>query len=87
MLPMTTCLARLGSRFSLQFDPVLLREVWPEYIFETSLEQSFLMTLENQARWAIRRNRATAREVPNILNFIYRDALQDVAPAAVTVIR
>lgn len=72
---------------SLQFDPVLLREVWPEYIFETSLEQSFLMTLENQARWAIRRNRATAREVPNIVNFIYRDALQDVAPAAVTVIR
>lgn len=72
---------------TLQFDPMLLREVWDEYIFEISLEQSLLMTLENQARWAIRHNKTAAREVPNLLDYLYLDALQEVNPAAVTIIR
>lgn len=67
-------------------DAAGLKELWPQYRFNVTLDQSLLLTLEDESRWAIR-NKLTGRtDMPNYLNYIYLDALQAVSPAAVTII-
>jgi NitT/TauT family transport system substrate-binding protein len=46
-----------------------------------------LILLEDQARWRIEQGLTDATEVPNYLSFIYLDALEEVKPEAVTIIR
>lgn len=58
---------------------------WESTIFKAALQPSLLMSLEDQARWAIRNNLTDAKTVPNFLNFIYFDGLAAVDPAAVTI--
>lgn len=65
----------------------LLNEIVPSYQFRLSLDQSFLTTLENQAHWALERKITRAAEMPNFLNAIYPDALQEIDPENVTLIR
>jgi hypothetical protein len=45
-----------------------------------------LITLEDEARWAIKNNLTSATEVPNYLDYIYFDALDEVKPEAVGII-
>jgi len=60
---------------------------WPKQEFTVILEQSMLITFEDQARWRINNNLTTATEVPNYLDYIYFDVLEEVEPDAVTIIR
>jgi NitT/TauT family transport system substrate-binding protein len=55
--------------------------------FTVALNQSLIILLEDQARWAIKRRLVEAREVPNFLELISADALATVRPEAVSVIR
>jgi NitT/TauT family transport system substrate-binding protein len=67
-------------------DTVDLKEVWPSYRYNVTLDQSLILALEDETRWAQRNKLTTRTDVPNYLNHIHLQALQDVAPAAVTVI-
>lgn len=60
---------------------------WDNYSFRVSLDQSLLLTLEDEARWAIKNDLTPATKVPNYLDFIYLDALEVVKPEAITIIR
>lgn len=60
---------------------------WDDFTFELSLNQSFLVNIEDEARWAIRNKLTDKTGVPNYLDYIYIDALESVKPDAVTVIR
>jgi len=63
-----------------------LKELWPTYRFNVTLDQSLLLTLEDETRWAIK-NQLTARpDIPNYLNYLYLDGLEAVKPESVTVI-
>ena len=62
-------------------------ELWNDYEFRVSLSQSLLVTMEDQARWAIQNNLTDATEVPNYLDYIYMDALLGVRPEAIGIIR
>ncbi len=55
--------------------------------FDLTLDQALLVDLENQARWLIRRGYTAQTEVPDYLELIYPDALSQVKPTAVTLIR
>lgn len=55
---------------------------WDDYAFNLILDQSFLMTLEDEARWAIRSKMTEKKESPNYLRYIYQDALRAVKPEA-----
>jgi ABC-type nitrate/sulfonate/bicarbonate transport system substrate-binding protein len=68
-------------------DPNLLNELTASYHFKLSLEQSFLTTLENQAYWALKGNYGSGKEMPNFLNYIYPEALYEINPGSVTIIR
>jgi NitT/TauT family transport system substrate-binding protein len=69
-----------------KIDAASLKEQWPQYRFNITLDQSLLLALEDESRWAIRNKLTSRTDMPNYLNFFYLDALQAVSPAAVTVI-
>jgi len=63
-----------------------LQELWPSYRFNVTLDQSLLLTLEDETRWAIKNQLTDRSHIPNYLDHVYPDALEAVTPAAVTVI-
>lgn len=78
---------RKATAEAIRIEPAQLGEYWSDYEFGATLDQAFVLTLENVARWALKRKKSPAREVPNFLDFLYLDALTSVRPDAVTVIR
>lgn len=71
----------------LKIDKGLLEKQWDIYKFELRLDQSLLLELEDQARWAIEKNLTSAKETPNYFDYIYLYALDEIKPDAVTMIR
>ena len=71
----------------LETDRGVINNLWNDYRFRISLEQSLIITLEDQARWTIKNKLTTATEIPNYFNYIYFDALDEVKPEAITIIR
>lgn len=70
----------------IEADAARLRALWPSYRFGVSLDQSLLLALEDQTRWAMKNRLTDAARMPNYLNHVYVDGLEAVAPAAVTMI-
>jgi len=68
-------------------DRAALNELWELYDFKVTLDQSLLVTLEAEARWAIKNKLTDKTEVPNYLDYIYLDALEKVKPEAIGIIR
>ncbi len=62
-----------------------ISSIWSDYQFRLFLDQTIIIGLENEARWAIRNKLTDKTVVPNYLDFIYVDALQKVKPQAVTI--
>ncbi|MGC1404596.1 MAG: ABC transporter substrate-binding protein [Thermodesulfobacteriota bacterium] len=73
----------VGQR--LKIDGEVMDATWDDFIFRLFLDQSILISLEGQARWAIRNRLTDAKKVPNYLDFIYPDALKAVNPGAVSI--
>ena len=70
----------------LKIDIDALRPTWKQYDFRINLLQSHLITLEDEARWAMARGYAAKGPVPNFLPHLYLDALLAVQPERVTVL-
>lgn len=61
--------------------------LWDEYVYKLFLDQALLVSLADEARWAIR-NRLTDRtEVPDFMELIHIDVLDSVKPGEMTIIR
>lgn len=71
----------------IEMDREIVDALWDDVSWELYLSESMLINLENQARWAIYTNRVDATEVPNYLDWIYFDALEEIKPEAITIIR
>lgn len=71
----------------LKLDKELTGLIWSEFSFQLILDQSIIISLEDEARWAIKSNLTDKTEIPNYLEYIYLDALEEVKPEAVTIIR
>lgn len=69
------------------YDQDYIASVIPKFTFTVSLDQSFLLILEDAARWIIANKLTDKTEVPNYMDFIYMDALEAVKPEAITIIR
>lgn len=70
----------------LKLDAQALRLGWDDLGFRVNLLQSQLVTLEDQARWAMARGYAPQKEIPNFLSHLYLDALLNEQPDRVTVV-
>lgn len=77
-------LARTVVQQRLRMDAPDIAEMWPDYRFGLSLNQSLVATLEATAQWAIQERLVKATAVPNYLDFIDVAPLRQVRPAAVT---
>ena len=64
-----------------------MTKFWDAFTFEISLDQSLIVAIEAEARWAINNKLTDKTEVPNYLDYIYYDALEKVKPEAVGIIR
>jgi NitT/TauT family transport system substrate-binding protein len=60
--------------------------VWKDFNFRVDLQQSQLITMEEEARWALARGYVEKEPMPNFLPNLYLDALLTARPERVTVI-
>ncbi len=64
-----------------------IESVWSDFHFVVDLPQSMIIAMEDQARWMIDNNLTDKTEVPNYLDYIYFDALDEVKPESIGIIR
>lgn len=60
---------------------------WQKNDHQLALSQEMLLSMENIAEWSIENKLTEKTTVPNYLNYIYFDALNDIKPDAITIIR
>ncbi|MDH5354859.1 MAG: ABC transporter substrate-binding protein [Gammaproteobacteria bacterium] len=58
--------------------------IWPDYLFKLALNHSLVLSLENQARWAIDNQLTDKQTIPMFHNNIDKRALTAVLPEAVS---
>lgn len=61
------------------------KTIWNDLTFKLFLDQSILISLEDQARWAIRNKLTDAGKIPNYLSYLDPDLLMAVKPEAVRI--
>lgn len=64
-----------------------IRKFWKTLNLEVSLEQSLIMLLENQARWAVRESLVKKNRVPDYTDYLYLKGITRVKPQSVSIIR
>ncbi|MEW5745317.1 MAG: ABC transporter substrate-binding protein [Nitrospirota bacterium] len=66
--------------------PSVIDEAWNDFNFAVELDQSLLVSLEDQAAWLLgKKSGGTGRGVPNFLDTLYPAALEKIDPSMVTV--
>lgn len=68
-------------------DVASIGSMWDDNTFSVTLDQSLLLAMEDESRWAIKNRLVSQTRVPNYLDFIYRDGLESVNPKAVRILR
>jgi NitT/TauT family transport system substrate-binding protein len=71
----------------LNLDAAYMETVWSQNQFSLSLDQALIVTMEDEARWMIKNNLTTEKQVPDFMNYIHIDGLKAVKPEAVNIIR
>ncbi|MDD2499294.1 MAG: ABC transporter substrate-binding protein [Geobacter sp.] len=74
-------------RERLQLDQSFIDWIWPRYSYRLTLDQSLLMTLEGEARWARQEGYIQRGKTPNYLNFIHAMPLGKVRPSAISIVK
>lgn len=70
----------------LKLDVKAVEPGWKDVAFKVDLRQSQLVTLEDEARWAMARGYVTRGPIKNFLSHLYLPALLAVEPERVTVV-
>ena len=70
----------------LNIDKALTIQLWDNYVFDVYLDQALILTLEDEARWAMKNKLTLKNKLPNYLDFIYPDALKATKPRAFSII-
>jgi ABC-type nitrate/sulfonate/bicarbonate transport system substrate-binding protein len=79
--------ARAIVQKRLSYDERYLETIWPEHQFTLRLDQSLILALEDQARWMIENKLTEEENVPNFLEFIHEESLEEVKPLSISIIR
>jgi ABC-type nitrate/sulfonate/bicarbonate transport system substrate-binding protein len=79
--------AKIIIQNRLNYSDSYVAAIWPENQFFLSLDQSLLVSMENEARWMISNNLSNQTVIPDFLNYIYLEGLISVKPESVNIIR
>ncbi len=60
--------------------PNLATSLWDEFYFGLSMDQSLLLVLKSEARWAMESGLVESSKIPDYHNYFYHDAIKVVAP-------
>ena len=71
----------------LKMDEKVLEALWGNYRHVITLDQSLIVSLEGEARWAIRNGLSSGGTVPNYLEFLDTSPLDAAMPWSVSIIR
>jgi ABC-type nitrate/sulfonate/bicarbonate transport system substrate-binding protein len=63
-----------------------VNSVWSDYQYSVTLDQSFILLMQDEARWLIDNNLTSITSVPNFLSYVYVDGLKSVSPESVNII-
>ena len=66
-------------------DKNLVREVWDAFNYHVTQNNSLLITLEDETRWAMENKLTPQKVMPNYQDYLYLDGLRAVKPEAVKV--
>jgi len=64
-----------------------IADAWSQSSFKVELPQSMILTLEDEARWALDSKLVESKTLPNYLDYIHIDSLKSVRPKSVGIIR
>ena len=70
----------------LNFTSSYINSVWSEYQYLVTLDQSFILLMQDESRWLLDNNLTSASSIPNFLNYVYVDGLKSVSPESVNII-
>jgi len=70
----------------LNYDDAYMETVWPRYTFTTLLDQSLILSMEDEVRWMISNNLTTEKKMPNFLDYINAEGLKAANPGAVRIV-
>ena len=71
----------------LKLDDTYIATVWSQNQFSLSLDQALILAMEDEARWMIKNNLTSEKQIPDFVNYIYLDGLKAVKPEAVKIIQ
>ena len=66
-----------------KIDKGLIREVWNAFNYHVVLDQTLLLTLEDETRWAMNNGLAARAGMPDYRSHIHMDSLRAVNPGAI----
>ncbi|MBS0355975.1 MAG: NrtA/SsuA/CpmA family ABC transporter substrate-binding protein [Proteobacteria bacterium] len=66
-----------------KIDIQLVREVWDASNYKVVLDQTLLLTLEDETRWALKNRLTEQSDMPDYASYVYLDGLLAVKPDAV----
>ncbi|HLP97396.1 MAG TPA: NrtA/SsuA/CpmA family ABC transporter substrate-binding protein [Sideroxyarcus sp.] len=64
-------------------DKALIGEVWTSFNYHVVQDQTLLLTLEDETRWAMKNKLTEQTVMPDYLGYIHLDSLRDVKPEAI----
>lgn len=70
-----------------KIDKNLIREVWSAFNYRVVLDQTLLITLEDETRWAIKHGLTEQTVMPDYLSHIHFDSLRSIKPDAIKISR
>lgn len=90
-------LGLIQAQHYIENNPEDTRKIMAEYVgegaaalgdfnYDVRLSQSLILSLEAQARWAVRKKLTDATDIPNFLLMVYTGGMEAVAPDAVFVV-
>ena len=69
----------------LNYTDKYMATVWPDYQFSLGLDQSLLIAMNDEGRWAINNNQTGKRTMPNFRDYIYTKGLEQVKPESINI--
>lgn len=71
---------------ALNVDKALIGEIWKDFDYRVSLDQSLLIVLEDETRWAVSNSLVDrSAKIPNYLDYIHTESLKSIKPEAVKI--
>jgi ABC-type nitrate/sulfonate/bicarbonate transport system substrate-binding protein len=64
-----------------------IETIWPDHRFGLTLDQSLVLAMEDEARWMVRNNLTSEREIPNFLDYLDTREINLASPGSVHIIR